>query len=107
MNRDTSMTSRRPGAGTLTWKLSTGGQPAQPAATVKCAHCSDDMDPGTLPTFHRGFGIAVLVVGLLLAVFVSLLIGLPMVVIGAYMGAASKSVWACPSCGALTERMRT
>ena len=60
-----------------------------------------------LPRFSRGYGITVLVVGLLLAMFVSLLIGLPMVVIGAYIGAANRAVLACRACGAVVDRIGT
>jgi ABC-type phosphate transport system permease subunit len=65
------------------------------------------MAHNVLPRFNRGYGIVVLIVGILLAMFLSLLLGLPMVVIGAYMGAANRAVWTCRACGAVVDRIGT
>lgn len=77
------------------------------AVAVRCAHCGEDMVRDELPRFSRSFGIVVLAIGLLLSIFVSLLVGLPMVVIGAYMAVASRSVWNCQACGAVVDRNGT
>ena len=61
-----------------------------------------------LPRYHRGFGTAILVVGLVFStLFAALILGLPLVVIGLYMTGASRSVWRCPHCGAMTDRSET
>ncbi len=72
---------------------------------ARCVHCGEGMARDVLPRFSRGFGIAVLIVGLLLSMFMSLLLGLPMAVIGAYMGAANRAVWMCRACGAVVDRV--
>ncbi|MHC4251924.1 MAG: hypothetical protein ACYS9X_22620 [Planctomycetota bacterium] len=73
-------------------------------ATVRCVYCSEGMARDVLPRFSRGYGIVVLILGLLLTMFISLLLGLPMVIIGAYMGAANRPVWSCRTCGAVVDR---
>ncbi len=74
------------------------------AAAARCVYCGDGMVREELPRFNRGFGMVILILGLLLSVFMLLLLGLPMVVIGAYMVIASRSVWACPACRAVVDR---
>ncbi len=74
------------------------------AAIAKCVYCGDSMVRGELPKYNRGFGIVILILGLMLSVFMLLLLGLPMVIIGAYMVIASRSVWACPACRAVVDR---
>lgn len=74
-------------------------------AAIKCVYCGENMFCGVLPRFNRSFGIIILIVGVLLSFFMSPLYGLPMVVIGAYMGAASRSIWMCESCGTVVERI--
>ncbi len=76
-------------------------------AVARCVYCGEDMVRDALPRFNRGFGIVVLIIGLLLSIFMSPLLGLPMVVIGAYMGVASRSVWTCEACGAVVDRIGT
>ena len=80
---------------------------ASPEATaaITCVYCGENMFPYVLPRFNRTFGIIILVVGLLLSLFMSPLLGLPIVVIGAYMAAASRSIWMCESCGTVVERI--
>jgi hypothetical protein len=75
------------------------------AGEVKCVcvHCGHPMMREKLAQFNRAFGIAILVLGILLSFFV-LFVGLPLVVIGAYMGIASRAVWTCLSCGAVVDR---
>ncbi len=73
-------------------------------ATVKCVYCSEGMARDVLPRFSRGYGIMVLILGLLLSMFMSILLGMPMVIIGAYMGAANRAVWSCRTCGAMVDR---
>jgi ABC-type phosphate transport system permease subunit len=77
------------------------------AASARCVYCGEGMAHNVLPRFNRGYGIVVLIVGLLLSMFLSLLLGLPMVVIGAYMGAANRAVWTCRACGAVVDRIGT
>jgi hypothetical protein len=74
-------------------------------AAITCAYCSEKMFRYVLPKFNRTFGIIILVVGVLLSLFMSPLLGLPMVVIGAYMGVASRAIWMCESCGTAVERI--
>ncbi len=74
-------------------------------AAITCAYCSENMFRYVLPRFNRTFGIVILVVGVLLSLFMSPLLGLPMVVIGAYMGVAARSIWMCESCGTAVERI--
>ncbi|MHC4662683.1 MAG: hypothetical protein ACYS8W_13460 [Planctomycetota bacterium] len=76
------------------------------ATAARCIHCGEEMAHHMLPRFSRGFGIVVLIVGLVLSVFMSLLLGLPLVVIGAYLGVASRAVWMCQACGALVDRVK-
>ncbi len=76
-------------------------------AQARCVCCGEGMAHGVLPRFSRGYGITILIVGLLLSLFMSLLLGLPMVMIGAYMGAANRAVWMCPACGAVVDRIGT
>ncbi|MHC4695779.1 MAG: hypothetical protein ACYTFA_03435 [Planctomycetota bacterium] len=83
---------------------SEGSLVEEAVANARCAYCGDNMVRGKLPKFNRGFGIVVLILGLMLSVFMLLLLGLPMVVIGAYMTIASRSVWACPACRAVVDR---
>jgi hypothetical protein len=73
-------------------------------SSVRCVYCSEGMARDMLPRFSRGYGILVLVLGLLLSMFMSVLLGLPMVIIGAYMGAANRPVWSCRTCGAVVDR---
>ncbi len=73
-------------------------------ASIRCVYCSEGMGRDVLPRFSRGYGIMVLVLGLLLSMFMSVLLGLPMVIIGAYMGAANRPVWSCRTCGAVVDR---
>ncbi len=75
------------------------------AAAAKCACCGDGMTRDVVPRFSRPYGITILILGLLLSMFMSLLLGLPMVVIGAYMGAANRAVWMCRACGAVVDRI--
>lgn len=72
--------------------------------TAKCSHCGGEMAREVRSRFSPGFGIAFLILGILFSLFVSLLLGLPMVVIGAYLAWASKHVWRCPECEALVDR---
>jgi hypothetical protein len=74
---------------------------------ARCVCCGEGMDREVLPRFSRGYGILVLIVGILLAMFVSLLLGVPMAVIGAYMGAANRNVWVCRACGTVVDRIGT
>lgn len=74
-------------------------------AALKCVYCGEDMSCRVLPRFNRSFGVIILIVGVLLSLFMSPLYGLPIVVIGAYMGAASRSIWMCESCGTVVERI--
>jgi hypothetical protein len=76
----------------------------RPPVTVKCLYCGDPMVHEVWPRFSRGFGIVVLIVGLLLSVFMSILLGLPVVVFGVYLWIASRNVWACRECGAVVDR---
>jgi hypothetical protein len=76
------------------------------APAILCVYCGESLVGGELPRFSRGFGIVVLLMGILLSVFV-LLLGLPLVVIGAYMTLASRSVWICQECGAVVDRHAT
>jgi len=73
-------------------------------AAAACVYCGEGMVRDELPRFNRGLGIVVLIMGLLLSVFFMLLLGLPVVVIGAYMAVASRSVWTCRGCGAVVDR---
>ncbi len=77
------------------------------AVSARCAYCGEGMGHDVLPRFSRGYGILVLTAGLGLSLFMSLLLGLPMVVIGAYMGAASRPVWMCRGCRAVVDRTGT
>ena len=81
-----------------------GSLAEETAAKARCVYCGDSMVRRELPKFNRAFGIVVLILGLMLSVFMLLLLGLPMVVIGAYMMVASRSVWACPACRAVVDR---
>ncbi len=74
-------------------------------ASVRCVYCSDGMARDVLPRFSRGYGILILILGLVLSMFMSLLLGMPMVIIGAYMGAANRAVWSCRTCGAVVDRI--
>lgn len=76
-------------------------------AAAKCVCCGEGMAREVLPRFNRGLGIILLLVGVLLSLFMSLVLGLPMVVIGAYLGLASRSVWTCWTCGAVVDRIGT
>jgi len=78
--------------------------PKVQAVSVTCAFCGDSMVRRELPRFSRSFGIVVLVVGLLLSIFMMLLLGLPLVLIGTYMASSFRSVWACGECGAMVDR---
>jgi len=71
---------------------------------AKCAHCSGEMAAEVVSKFSPGVGIAILALGLLISLIASLLFGLPIVLIGAYLGWASRSVWRCPECGAMVDR---
>ncbi len=77
------------------------------AAAAKCACCGEGMTRDVVSRFSRAYGITILILGLLLSMFMSLLLGLPMVVIGAYMGAANRAVWMCRACGAVVDRIGT
>ena len=79
----------------------------EPAAAARCVYCGEGMAHDVLPTFNRAYGIVILVVGILLSLFMSLLLGLPMVMIGAYMGVANRTVWMCRACGAVVDRIGT
>lgn len=68
-----------------------------------CAYCGDSMVREKLPRFNRGFGIGLLILGILLSFF-ALFVGLPLVAIGAYMGVASRAVWVCQACAAVVDR---
>jgi len=73
-------------------------------ATIKCIYCGDYMVRDRLPRFNRTFGIGLLVLGLVISAFMALVIGLPLVAIGAYMGSATRHVWVCPACAAMVDR---
>ncbi len=77
------------------------------AAAVTCFCCGEGVVRAELARFNRGFGIIVLIMGLLLSVFAVLLVGLPLVVIGAYLAVARRSVWMCPECGVVVDRYGT
>jgi len=72
--------------------------------TVKCVFCGDYMVRDRLPRFNRVFGIGLLVLGIVISAFVSLVVGLPLVAFGAYMGRANRSVWVCRLCAAMVDR---
>ncbi len=74
-----------------------------PALVARCVYCGGDMVRAQLPKFNRGFGIVILVMGLLFSLF-TLVVGMPIVVVGAYLSVASRSVWGCRACGALVDR---
>ena len=80
-----------------------GEQKAAVEVKCRCAHCGDLMVREKLPRFNRIFGIALLVVGIVLSLFM-LFAGLPLVAIGAYMGVASRTVWVCRTCAAVVDR---
>ena len=71
---------------------------------ITCVYCDSDMVREELPKYNRVFAIAILVIGFLLSVFAMLLLGLPMMVIGAYMTVTSRSVWRCRACGVVVDR---
>jgi len=73
-------------------------------ATIKCIYCGDYMVRDRLPRFNRTFGIGLLVLGLVISAFMALVIGLPLVAIGAYMGSSTRHVWVCPACAAMVDR---
>ena len=78
-----------------------------PPRAVTCVYCGEGMIRADLPRFNRGFGLVVLIMGLLLSAFALLLLGLPLVVIGAYMAVARRSTWTCQECGAMVDRHGT
>jgi len=69
----------------------------------RCPYCGDAMVRGKRPHFNRAFGISLLVVGVLISLFM-LFVGLPLVVIVAYMGIAARPVWVCAGCAAVVDR---
>jgi hypothetical protein len=75
------------------------------AVSVKCVCCGDLMRRDDVPRFNRGFGVVLVIAGVLGAFFLSLFAGLPLVVFGAYMIGAYKNVWKCQTCGAAVERV--
>ncbi|MHC5035822.1 MAG: hypothetical protein ACYTHM_00770 [Planctomycetota bacterium] len=85
-----------------------GGKASAPEpkapAMAKCLYCGEFMANEVWPRFSRGFGIVVLIVGLLISIFMSILLGLPVVVFGVYLWIASRNVWACRECGAVVDR---
>lgn len=84
--------------------LEPGSKTEKAFGAIKCVYCDDDMVRGELSRYNRVFAIAILVIGVLLSVFAMLLLGLPMVVIGAYMTVTSRSVWMCRACGVVVDR---
>lgn len=72
--------------------------------TIKCIYCGDFMVRDRLPRFNRTFGIGLLIVGLVSSASLSLVVGLPLVAFGAYMGRANRSVWVCRLCAAMVDR---
>lgn len=81
-----------------------GTPEASALVAVRCICCGGDMVRDQLPRFSRGFGILVVVIGLLMSVMGMPLLGLPLVVIGAYLAVAIRSVWTCGECGAVVDR---
>jgi hypothetical protein len=71
---------------------------------IKCVYCGDVMVRDQVSRFNRTAGIGLLVLGLVISALVSLVVGLPFVVIGAYLGSATRSVWVCRLCAAMVDR---
>ena len=76
----------------------------QASGVITCVYCDDNMVRDKLPKYNRSFAIVILVMGFLLSVFAMLLLGPPMMVIGAYMAVTSRSVWRCRACGVVVDR---
>ena len=90
------------GGGAMPQEVKTSHE--EKAPTVKCVYCEDFMVRDHVPRFNRTFGIGLLVLGLVISAFMALVIGLPLVAIGAYMGSATRHVWVCPACAAMVDR---
>ncbi|TET32575.1 MAG: hypothetical protein E3J72_19455 [Planctomycetota bacterium] len=107
MSMEDAIEAQRNGEGDENVKRENETLPQEEAAgAARCVHCGEGMAQYVLPRFNRSFGIVVLIVGIVLSIFMSLLLGLPLVVIGAYLGIVSRAVWMCRACGAVVERIK-
>ena len=70
----------------------------------RCTCGGESMAVESLPRFDRRIGFAFLILGFLVLLFISLLLGLIMVLTGAYLSLAQRPVWWCPACGTVVER---
>jgi ABC-type phosphate transport system permease subunit len=91
-------------AGTEEPEAGGNAAPAPAVPVARCLYCGEGMFSEVWPRFSRGFGIVVLIVGLLVSIFLSILLGLPVVVLGTYIWIASRNVWVCRECGSVVDR---
>lgn len=74
--------------------------------TVRCTHCDGELLGKTLPKHSRGFGLLLIVLGILCFFLIGgCVLALPFLLIGLYMYVASRKVLVCEQCGAMVERV--
>lgn len=70
-----------------------------------CQHCSGEMKKKSKANHSQFMALLLLLFGLIASLTgVGLVIGIPMILIGLYMGVATKKIWMCKNCGSVIER---
>lgn len=75
--------------------------------TLTCAFCQGQMSPFTGPRHNRNMGGFLLGAGLLSSLFwIGPVLGIPLLIMGAYMTGAKRELWVCRDCHTAIERIQ-
>ncbi|MFT7636455.1 MAG: hypothetical protein ACI9Y8_000213 [Candidatus Omnitrophota bacterium] len=76
------------------------------SANLICAHCQGEMQPYNGPKHNRKLGAAIMAGGVFSTLlWTGPLLGLPIVIAGAYMAGKKRKLWVCGSCNTAVERL--
>ena len=71
-----------------------------------CAQCNGEMEPYTGPKYNKKMGGFLIAGGAFATLFwVGAGLGVPLILMGAYMAGAKRQLWVCKDCSTAIERI--
>ena len=73
---------------------------------LECKQCNGIMRTKNITKHSQGLSILIILVGLVLSASIALaIVGIPMILVGIFMGCAHKNCWVCEQCGCKIEKI--
>ena len=73
---------------------------------MMCAQCNGEMEPYTGPKYSKKVGGFLIAGGAFATLFwVGAVLGVPLILMGAYMAGAKRQLWVCKDCNTAIERI--